>query len=831
MELVFDDQKREISEHGVWIRKVQSALETAFKVRGERLPSFGEKRHDRVDRASDFDQSEEDDYHGASDFSVANDDDFYHSPKRSSPGKRSREHTSKHDGTTRISAKHFLAATSSRGASRKSTQNIDAFLGRDGSSRRTSSERHFSKGKYATSSSLDDFDFVQYSSEKQRNRLLHAEPLKHDVLFKTTNFRFTSKKRPMAPSDPRWNWLKIGNQKQQQLRAANSKRPSFFHPPSKGSGSAHLVAGSRHSLPKKRQEDLIGSVQNARLQLRDKRFQDPRSSSSSASVAGGFTRNYGYEPPRGTQFERSAYTAGGQQLVSEKRGMGGHYTPVALSYEIGSTRSHPRGGVTQYLSSAPSGPPINWKSVFDVLAGGGMNGLGDAFPAISSTRRQSLMLCGFARCSCGLHRSATSSVRIDHDDDEDGEDEDWVRRFTSRLRQNLNGLRLQESDCMNSLSSGSTPSEATTSDEASYTESSEWKALVETCDQYHSSLARLASQVVDILQERPATTTTLSTFVRAVVVEISRILGQLPDCESLFSGCPSYVYFFEVADRSAKTTPLLTALARTYWCCIQLLIELKAHTSVVADDNKSVESAVESILPVNRAILAASLFLVDLYLYLPSSYRLDQAGASAATGEEEVGDANLTDESIPAISLWLLLYDCFASGKCSFQAGKLSASGDGRDFWAFLQTMVSDIVRISACGVWNPFFCVKWLTCVPTFTVPRSLCGPFSDRVHPREIVWRVSFRPHSDDLQAARRGRGDSRRPAARVAIGVGSLHPLFHDLSSCRDERARRCHVRSTLTASIEQMHFWSVRMLILFRQPIFCHIWAARRQDGLW
>uniref|UniRef100_K3W7C5 Uncharacterized protein n=1 Tax=Globisporangium ultimum (strain ATCC 200006 / CBS 805.95 / DAOM BR144) TaxID=431595 RepID=K3W7C5_GLOUD len=240
--------------------------------------------------------------------------------------------------------------------------------------------------------------------------------------------------------------------------------------------------------------------------------------------------------------------------------------------------------------------------------------------------------------------------------------------------------------------SGRDPASAT-SEGALYRESPEWAALVETCNRYHYLLARFTSYVTEELHESVAALSMVNA-VRVAVVEITRILSQLPDCDSLFSSCPFYVYFFEVADRDAKTTPLLTSLARTYWYCIQSLLGLKKVNSMNATanatDTKSLDATIERILPISRAILAASLFLVDLYLYLPSSYRLDQVPEAGPNADENPNTEQFEEAANSAISLWLLLYDCFASGKCAFQAGKLSGSGDGRDFWAFLQTMYRD---------------------------------------------------------------------------------------------------------------------------------------------
>ncbi|KAF1335548.1 hypothetical protein FI667_g1309, partial [Globisporangium splendens] len=675
VELVFDDQKREISEHGVWIRKVLSALETAYKVRGESLPAFDDRKQpDRVEPTSDFDQPQDDyDDYDADDSDEVQDDSYYHSPKKSSKQTQEyREKPSEHD-TRRVSATEFLVATSKKRSRHKSTEKMDAFLEKNSSfssGKHTSRDGFFpmAKGKYTTSSSLGDFDFVQYGSTKQqRDSFFHSQPPVHDV-FQTTNFRFTAKKRPMAPSDPRWNWLKIGSQKQQQARAKSTTQPK---------SRISVASGGHGPVQRKRQEQLIGSVQNARFQLRDKRFQDPRRGPMSAG--GAFTRSYGCEPSLATTQFDGRSTTRDQSVFFEKPRKGIQGGPVNLSaYEPGSShflvKHH---GASETPISTPSGPRIDWDSVFEVLSGG-MKSLDDGFPTISPEKRETLTSLG----TCASIHDTVDVV---------GEAfEDSVTLLAAGLRQHLNQLRLQEFDSMTALS-GRDPENAS-SESASYRESPEWTALVETCNRYHYLLTRFTSYVTDELHESAAamSSLTMANAVRVIVVEIACILSQLPDCDSLFGSCPSYVYFFEVADRDAKTTPLLTSLARTYWHCIQSLLGLKKINDANTIDNKSLDATIERILPVSRAILAASLFLVDLYLYLPSLYRLDQVPDPSGdeNGQNEQRD---TDETaIPAISLWLLLYNCFASGKCAFQAGKLSGSGDGRDFWAFLQTMYRD---------------------------------------------------------------------------------------------------------------------------------------------
>lgn len=722
VELVFDDQKREISALGVWLRKVLSALETAFKVRGESLPS--EDRRSRqndsgpASSSSDLDdrryQSEEDDFY-TNDFQYDGDVNYQSQDMGTTLKKPRNDSRHGNIGSVVRSPKRAL-----KGYRNRKTQAVDTFMESFNKNQRGmntgNAKQERRKAKYATS--LDDFEFIQFSSEQQRDLFLSGESslrssrtsATHDVL-QASNVRLPGKKRPMAPTDPRWDWLKQGRAKAQAQASKQSKMTLLS---GSAPSSSTLSTLQRSSHKRKDQEKLIGHVQNARLQLREKRYQKMRYPSSGGGgirgVAPSFVPGYGYDPllmaarnesmtfsvsqqrPQYQPHQQQQNSRLGESTSLESSGGG-----VSTSAKSTFFTRHTSGVAAPPSSLLPEsqtvGPQINWENVFDVVSGAVDD---KELPGLGLERRTFLMTCGLLECTCGRHQiscfGAHSALLLGEEVLTDSSFDDAIKGIASRLRQDLNALRFQEFEFLRSLSGSSGRPADSETEPAAYTDSPEWHSLVDRADRYHASLALLVRHAVQSVQDQlematgvPSALVIVTHLVRAIVVEISHIIAQLSDCESLFSSCPSYVFFFEVADRNAKTTPLLTAITRTYWYIIQALLDLKQAANTTTTGAQAVEASIESVLPTNRAILAASLFLVDLYLFLPSSYRLD---LDPSEQQQQADTLSHIEAPMPAISLWLLIYDCFASGRCLFQTGKRSASGDGRDFWAFLQTMV-----------------------------------------------------------------------------------------------------------------------------------------------
>lgn len=809
MELIFDDQKREISDHGVWIRKVLASLETVLKVRGVAILSDEIKQSDNP-ASSDSDTRVSDDENRPNDFSFQEDADDYYSREREMAGSSRGSRRSKHELHRDDTAKRRTSSPrrfSDDRFNRKRSQKIDTFMksyeqrssaSASGSSFDRDRRRH--APRFALNSSLDDFDFIQYSSSQQRDMFLSDLPISQPGL-RPANIRFSSKKRPMERSDPRWNWFKMGQLKEQsRVRDAHAKSHTQSMVSENASASRHTIHPQR-SHKRKLQEQLLGHVQNARLQLREKRSNGTRGAVSAGTVAL-HARGYGtgYDPPlqmmddsaarSGAVPQDSTQRAGGppRATLSASAFGSNEFAPTKpLSYTTGKLATSAQPATADICaSSSPSESRIKWEDAFEILA----DTIGDdELPVLSPLRRHFLMTCGLAECTCGRHTSVHEDSAAEA---EDANDLGAIKRLAIGLRQSLTELRFQETAFMKSLSGGGSLSAGTTSDgDTSYTSSREWQALVDAADRYHASLASFRRHSVQCVREGMRERASgVVCIVRDVVVEVSSTIGQLPDCESLFESCRPYVFFFEVADRLAKITPLLTAITRTYWFSIRLLLDLKdvgatASEFVASPDLvRAVESAAESILPTNRAILAASLFLVDLYLYLPSAYRFDR---SYQPTDEAIEAREEDDESVmPVISLWLLLYDCFSSGKCSFQTGKLTGSGDGRDFWAFLQAMVR--VRWRMCAPRVLLLTYYEVSCV----VPRPLCGPSCDHLHAAALKWRIPCRRRSDDLDSPRGAGRCCGRPVASPAVRLGPLRSVHIGVPERRLDGERQHHVR---------------------------------------
>lgn len=725
---MFDDQKRAISDHGVWIRKVRASLETAFKMRSVPLPAepLASRSTERSASAPDDD---DDSYalDASDDANAFEYSDYSERPERSN-SRSSAIRLDSGANLSRSSDKRRNAPSSPRRGvgdrySRKRSQKIDVFMASYAAQSSRSSGDHQStiSSKHRASTTLDDFDFVQYGSSAQAPYDAFEDNWRArrgaDDVVRASNVRLPGKRQQsMAPSDPRWNWFQMGKLKEQ----ATARRKHAAH--ASGSGSTTTTHPMQRTHKRQLQEKLIGSVQSARLHLREKRLQSARGPAGASGAAGALVaRAYGlgYDPP--PQPSSSSSGGGGSVAIHDVRRESLH-AGASFAYDDALVSAKAMGRSTRRPSAAPSAAPplsvassetpapevpaLDWTNVFDVLT----DTVDDDASALRPLRpeaRSFLLTCGLAQCTCGQHcpqpssaaEGATGSASGDDVEPETTADSDAeLQHSAAQLRQSLTSLRLQECVFMTSLP-GTAAADAHS--ESVYTASPEWHALVAAADQYHCSLAQLAhaalASVRDAIEMR--STASVEALVRVVVKEVAATLAQLPDCEALFDSCRAYVFFFEVADRDATTTPLVTAITRTYWCSIELLLEIKAAGTTL----QAVEVTAERILPTNRAILAASLFLMDLYLYLPPSHRLEPASLSSlpsAPPVEPPNDAAALSAftPAPALSLWLLLYDCFATDKCSFQTGKRSGAGDGRDFWAFVQTMVRPLCCVPPLG-------------------------------------------------------------------------------------------------------------------------------------
>ncbi|KAG1713109.1 hypothetical protein DVH05_000835 [Phytophthora capsici] len=449
----------------------------------------------------------------------------------------------------------------------------------------------YRRKKAAKSTTLDDFFFKQGSSNGF-----------------TSNFRLVGKhKKSFAISDPRFNWAKLAR-KQQQRTGHDSKMQSS------GRGTAHAVKKVRS---KKTAGHDKPSVQDQRFRLRDKIF---RSQSKQFR-----TRDTIYAAPPVARNSTNVFANG----ISFD-----NFTPdkQLRPAEPAAPTIHPSNSKQQ---------SIDWDPIFEIVS--------DSSPptdltAISREGQASLLTFGYP-----LQGVLTPSHLLFNGDWEFDECDNFgsvVIRRVARLRQLLNDLRIQESRFMTFLSEEGLVG---TIDGDGYTNTAEWNALVSLENVYHKAIASLAAQLLAALGGDSSSA--LPGCLKVVLAEFGAFIRQLPDFNSLLVGCEAYFFFFEVASRDSVTTPLLTAISRTYWYCVNLLSVLQPTVDRLVKSHATAKQDVEDLntVSVDKIILAVVLFLFDWFIYLPTSHRLE---------DKEGGGFPCSPQ--PALSLWMLVRSCSA---------------------------------------------------------------------------------------------------------------------------------------------------------------------------
>jgi hypothetical protein len=147
-----------------------------------------------------------------------------------------------------------------------------------------------------------------------------------------------------------------------------------------------------------------------------------------------------------------------------------------------------------------------------------------------------------------------------------------------------------------------------------------------------------------------------------------------------------YVFYYEGLDPSAKTTPFLTTIMRVYWYMLQITVILDDLRRDVSTKRTCTTMDGEVQLKATHVIFACALFLIDLYLYLPTSHRMKNIPMS----ESNTSDINL---DIPAIYVWMMIYKMFLEGHVCFSKKVVTDGGTNheegaKEFWAFLQFLV-----------------------------------------------------------------------------------------------------------------------------------------------
>ncbi|KAG4048035.1 hypothetical protein PC123_g16639 [Phytophthora cactorum] len=485
-----------------------------------------------------------------------------------------------------------------------------------------------------------------------------------------SNFRLIGRQKKILPSDPRWDWVNIARKKQQRVgsgirdRSTGSSALDF----SNRHGSVHAVHEVRSANVSSRDDSI--SVQAQRMHLRDKRFRAP---SKQQRPRESFFARSGPQPAR--QSSQAVYPPGisFDDVTPEKR---------LRSAEVVNPTIH---------SSNSKQQAVNWETIFEAVVDGPSTSTDeDAIAAISRQGQEALLAFGHPICG------PLSPPHLFSGEEYEFEDGDSFRaivtRRTSRLRQLVNDLRLQESTIMDSLSRGGLGAV----DEEGFASTPEWILLVSLEEAYHRAIASLAVQLLQALEG--VSPSALPSCLKVILEESAALIRQLPDCDSLFNGCKAYFFFFEVASRDATTTPLLTAVSRTYWYCLNLLVALRPVSDRLVRSHGTAKQEIEDVLrtlPVNRFILGVVLFLFDLYIYLPSSHRAEDKGVDGLPSGS------------PALSLWMLVRGCCASSAGVDQSDHESLSMKEKHFWALLQAVYRQryfdelarcFVRSESCG-------------------------------------------------------------------------------------------------------------------------------------
>ncbi|UIZ24524.1 hypothetical protein KXD40_008586 [Peronospora effusa] len=454
----------------------------------------------------------------------------------------------------------------------------------------------------------------------------------------TSNVRLAGRQEKILPSDPRWNWLKMARKNLQRIGKTALPSPISF---SDGIESARPI--KRFTNISSRNDST--SVQMQLMRLRDKRFRaQPSQHRSRESFLA--LRNSGsaskYVYPAGISFDN----------VDPAKSL--------RAAESISPTIHP--DCSKQL-------PIDWETVFEVVSDSPIASIykQDLAPI---SRQVQVTLSAFGHEICG----PLTPHHLLFDDEYTFEDcdsiDDVVKRRVARLRQLANDLRLQESSYMDSLSRG----EMEGGQEEGCAAALEWALLVSLEEAYHTAIASFAAQLLEVLDA--ASPIVVANHLQVILYEIAALIRQLPDCDSLFTGCKAYFFFFEVASTDAATTPFLTAVLRTYWYCLKLLVAIQSRCSRLIGPQAMIKKEIEHIflttLPVNRVTLAVVLFLFDLYIYLPSSHCLKDR------------DESLSGH-LPALSLWMLVRSCCTSSIGLDQFQQESLATKEKHVWALLQ--------------------------------------------------------------------------------------------------------------------------------------------------
>ncbi|TMW60707.1 hypothetical protein Poli38472_000749 [Pythium oligandrum] len=578
IDLQFEHWKQQISDHDIWVKKSLRSLESVFAHRGMSTTFSRELLDNQLAGQDDYEDanaSHEEDL-APQDVSKSDSDDFIEVWPQNIPRKPEPR--------------------------RRRTQDAEERRYRGVQSRKRSLPTK-------TQSTLDDYEFHDY----ERIPSAGLQPTS-----RMSNFRLTRERPQTLSKDPKWDWARKMKHSNQQTYSTAHRVAQVFRG----------VKAGRTATTK----DTSGSVQIARLKLRDKRYRNPSFPSQPRLHNNGV---YIMEQ------EIMRQDAGPRGMNNWKRGERSMVQDLSLS-------THAQMNDMEPSSDDNAG----WERIFKLL-----------------TEDMSLPLKVEVDVSNEIGPVFYNDTIIF---DEWCDEHDFKRIVDSAaiVRQGLTTLRLKEFSVMAALNSTKYGQKG-----EKLEDSLDWKLLNTEAEEYHSMLRSFSANTTLVFQDLEGAEH--ESIMKDLFVEIARSLKQLPDCNTVFGSLPAYPYFFNVASPEATTTPLLTAINRSYWYYIQILVVIKDRYATLSRGGSMSSLAVLDILPPNRVALASCLFLVDLNIYLPVSHRRNRPLPEASNS-----NVALSAPSTPALSLWLLLQRLLSDG--ALQVGTNSIGST--NLWTFLQT-------------------------------------------------------------------------------------------------------------------------------------------------
>lgn len=474
--------------------------------------------------------------------------------------------------------------------------------------RSSSAPRRRNRGK--TSTFMTDFLGVRHLGPNYEDF--------HDAVPTRSNFRQIKSHTKGQPNldEKKFAWKMI-------VDKAHSKR-NFIRRTgisvTRGTLGESFHQHSAATRPKISINDTSGDVQAKAWRLLNKRHQTPKQSSQQTQQP-----LRGRSPNRVPSYDRYENSLASVVPPAYEPTLVRDSPPVYKRMNGKRPRSD---NLHQSTLSSPSEPGrIDWERVFDILP--------ESFDDPTFTAETRLRLLGF-----GETLIQSSAVR----ETIESQSESFTIRL-ARLRQQLTDLRVQEFDLMEQLPSGY---EQRIDENSSLEHTPSWKALQLQQKQYHDEMVQFCASFITASKN---VITTNAGHLFDVIEGIGVSIRQLPDCESMFVGCPEYFFYFDVEFPTSKTTPLLSAVVQTYWYLIQLLAGMQTELQL-RDMATGFEQLIDGVnLVLERVVDAAMLFLFDWYLYLPTSHIL--------TREDELGSTDGAKMEVPGLSLWLLLANCF----------------------------------------------------------------------------------------------------------------------------------------------------------------------------